>query len=75
MQINSPDSCIALTVLFRHYLRMLTQTYIEALLADEDAADDVWEAWDKGEIDDVAAWVAWMLIWVRKLSDLSLVPQ
>ena len=47
----------------------------EALLADEDAADDVWEAWDKGEIDDVAAWVAWMLIWVRKLSDLSLVPQ
>ena len=54
---------------------MLTQTYIEALLADEDAADDVWEAWDKGEIDDVAAWVAWMLIWVRKLSDLSLVPQ
>ena len=62
-------------MLFRHYLRMLTQTYIEALLADEDAADDVWEAWDKGEIDDVAAWVAWMLIWVRKLSDLSLVPQ
>ncbi len=31
---------------------MLTELYIEALLVDEDLADQVWEAWDDGEIDD-----------------------
>ena len=29
---------------------MLTEIYIEALLVDEELADQVWEAWDKGEI-------------------------
>ena len=29
---------------------MLTEIYIEALLVDEDLADQVWEAWDKGEL-------------------------
>ena len=41
---------------------MLTEIYIEALLVDEELADQVWEAWDKGEIDDSIAWVAWWLI-------------
>ena len=41
---------------------MLTEIYIEALLADEEDADQVWEAWDKGEIDDQVAWLAWWLI-------------
>ncbi len=41
---------------------MLTRIYIEALLVDEDVADQVWEAWDKGEIDDQVAWLAWWLI-------------
>ncbi len=37
---------------------MLTEIYVEALLVDEDLADQVWEAWDKGEIDDMGAfWV------------------
>jgi len=27
---------------------MLTRLYIEALLVDEEAADQVWEAWDRG---------------------------
>jgi len=31
---------------------MLTEIYIEGLLVDEKLADQVWEAWDKGEIDD-----------------------
>ncbi len=31
---------------------MLTEAYIEALLVDEEMADQVWEAWDAGEIDD-----------------------
>ncbi len=41
---------------------MLTDIYIEALLVDEDLADQVWEAWDKGEIDDAIACIAWMMI-------------
>ena len=41
---------------------MLTEIYIEALLVDEKAADQVWEAWDKGEIDDEIACTAWMMI-------------
>ena len=40
---------------------MLTEIYIEALLVDEDLADQVWEAWDKGEIDDQITWLAWRL--------------
>ncbi len=39
---------------------MLTEIYIEAF--DEELADQVWEAWDAGEIDDQAACIAWMLI-------------
>ena len=41
---------------------MLTEVYIEALLVDEELADQVWEAWDAGGIDDQAACMAWMLI-------------
>lgn len=41
---------------------MLTEIYIEALLVDEDLADQVWELWDKGVItDDQAAW-AWCIL-------------
>ena len=35
---------------------MLTEIYIEALLVDEDLADQVWDA---GEINDLEAWLAW----------------
>ena len=45
---------------------MLAEIYIEALLVDEDLADQDWEAWDKGEIDDQMAWLAW---WLIALSD------
>jgi len=41
---------------------MLTEIYNETLLADEELADQVWEAWDAGEIDDLAACIAWMLL-------------
>ncbi len=30
---------------------MLTKIYIEALLVDEELADQVWKAWDAGEAD------------------------
>ena len=39
---------------------MLTAIYIEALLVDEELADQVWEAWDIGEIDDQIACIAWV---------------
>ncbi len=45
----------------------LTEIYIEALLVDEALADQVWEAWDKGEIDDQIAWLAWWLIMLTAL--------
>ncbi len=38
---------------------MLTEIYIEALLVDEELADQVWEVWDAGETDDHSAWLAW----------------
>ena len=41
---------------------MLTEINIEALLVDEDLADQVWESWDKGEIDDAITCTAWMMI-------------
>ncbi len=41
---------------------MLTELYIEALLVDEELADQVWEAWDKGEINDQIAWISWLII-------------
>ncbi len=35
---------------------------IALLLVDEELADQVWEAWDKGETDDPGAWLAWWMI-------------
>ena len=41
---------------------MLTEIYIEALLVDEELADQVSDAWDAGEIDDfVATWGWWTI--------------
>ncbi len=39
---------------------MLTRLYIAALLIDEELADQVWEAWDKGEIEDHTACAGWL---------------
>ncbi len=39
---------------------MLTEIYIEALMVDEGLADQVWEAWDAGEIDDLTAFELWL---------------
>jgi len=41
---------------------MLTDIYIEALLTDEELADQVWEAWDKAEIHDFCALVLWAIL-------------
>jgi len=37
---------------------MLTEAYIEALLVDEELADQVWEAWQCGAINDEVARIA-----------------
>lgn len=49
---NCVDSLYTSQHLADEYLCMLTRLYIEALLVDKELADQVWEAWDKGEIDD-----------------------
>ena len=41
---------------------MLTDIYLSALLVDEKLADQVYEAWDEGEIDDQVPLLAWSLI-------------
>ena len=41
---------------------MLTETFIEALLVNEEATDQVWEAWNKGEIGEQIAGCMWLSI-------------
>ena len=41
---------------------MPIEVYIEVLMVDEELADQVWEAWDKGDIDDQVALLAWWLL-------------
>ena len=41
---------------------MLTRLYVDALLADEDLADQVWELWDAGVITDGLAATAWHIL-------------
>lgn len=44
---------------------MLIEAYIEALLVDEELADQVWRLWDADVIDDELAAIAWLLLRVR----------
>ena len=41
---------------------MLTEIYIQALLVDEELADQVWMLWHNCEVTDETACIAWMLI-------------
>jgi len=41
---------------------MLTEIYIEALLVDEELADQVWEVWNNGEMNDTGALIVWSMI-------------
>ena len=38
---------------------MLTEIYVEALLVDEELADQVWGAWDGEKIDNFKACLVW----------------
>lgn len=44
---------------------MLSRLYIEALLADENLVDQVWELWDAGAIADDIAALAWGILAMR----------
>jgi hypothetical protein len=39
----------------RYDPRMLARSYIEALLADPERADEIWSAWSSGDISDEIA--------------------
>ena len=51
---------------------MLTEIYIDALLVDEELADQVWEAWDASEAIDQTACIGWMLIASAKAAEIIL---
>jgi len=44
---------------------MPTEIFTEALLANEDLADWVWELWDAGAIADDIAALAWAILAMR----------
>jgi len=46
---------------------MFIEIYIEALLVDEELADQVWEVWNAGAVTDDVALLAWWLIVLRLL--------
>jgi len=41
---------------------MLTELYIEALLVDEDLANQVWELWNARLVSDELAAMVWWLV-------------
>ena len=47
--------------IIQHQL-MLTRLYVEALLADTDLANQVWELWNAGVITDDLAGLAWGIL-------------
>ena len=51
---------------------MLTEIYISALLVDEERADQVWEAWDKGEIDEMGGLVSLVVYYFNNPAELSI---
>ena len=41
---------------------MIAEIYIEALLVNEELADQVWKAWNVAQIDGVNPFLAWLFI-------------
>jgi len=66
---NSPDSKSAFGLEAGHSQAMLTEIYIEALLVDEELADQVWQMWTSGQISDDVATIGWVLIASQTLYD------
>jgi len=62
LTINGCSKRESIIQIIGHPEAMLTKIYIEALLVDEELADQVWEAWHSGEIDEATAFLAWWLL-------------
>ena len=45
---------------------MLTEIYIEALLIDEELADQVQETLETGEIDEATAFLMWWMVAISR---------
>ena len=59
---NRPEIPVAARIRTIQHRTMLTRLYVEALLADPEVADQVWEVWAVGMIpDELAAW-AWCIL-------------
>jgi len=41
---------------------MFVDLYVDALLADQELADQVWELWNEGVITDDLAGMAWFIV-------------
>jgi hypothetical protein len=50
---------------WQHPVGMIINTYIEALLADEIAADDIWQQWNERQLNDDQAVPLWSSIAVN----------
>lgn len=48
---------------------MLCSIYIEALLVNEDMADQIWGAWNAGELCDMVAATAWLAMLQLSLAE------
>jgi hypothetical protein len=51
---------------------MLESLYADALIADEKAADEIWEIWNAGVITDEMAALVWMILALGFESSLCL---
>jgi hypothetical protein len=57
------DTLISRLTRLAHPHGMLTELYIEALLVDEELADQVWEVWNVGVIKyELPAWAWWSIL-------------
>ena len=61
----SPLSWRAICQQAVHPLATLTEIYIEALLVGEDAADQVWAAWNANQLSDEDVYLGWLLVAYR----------
>ena len=48
---------------------MFCSIYIEALLVNEDMADQIWDAWNAGELCDMVAATAWLAMLQLSLAE------
>ena len=56
-------------------LPVLPEIYMEAWLVDEEMADQIWEVWEEGKIDDQRAWLSWWLVTLQNIQSATLLPR